>query len=184
MVVWRHCHRSVRHDVIVLWRQKAIRTDGAPPVEQYRHNTPAHSSSYLSTSKQTTALILLTDGEIVMFVNLKRVVATDKDIITLHGTHPAAQPFNNPRGVHRQIFFDSFHWGEGIVRYNMSLEQQTLSYEQRKNYWAAHYKARFCCRLGNQNNLRWKHILRVCLPNLSDDLLMEFEIITTLQEVD
>lgn len=86
------------------------------PVEQYRHNTPAHSSSYLSTGKQTTALILLPDGEIVILVHLKRVVATDKDIITLHGTHPAAQPLNNPRGVYRQIFVDNFHWGEGIVK--------------------------------------------------------------------
>lgn len=51
------------------------------PVEQYRHNTPAHSSSYQFTSKQTMALILLPDEEIVMFVHLKRVVATDKDII-------------------------------------------------------------------------------------------------------
>lgn len=86
------------------------------PVEQYRHNTPALSSSYLSTSKQTTALILLPDGEIVMFVHLKRVVLTDKDIITLHGTHPAVQTLNNPRGVHRQIFFDNFHWEQGIVK--------------------------------------------------------------------
>lgn len=96
------------------------------PVEQYRHNTPAHSSSYLSTSKQTTALILLTDGEIAMFVHLKRVVATDKDIITLHGTHPAAQPLNNPSGVHRQILFDNFRWGEGIVKYSMSLETNVI----------------------------------------------------------
>lgn len=94
-----------------------------------------HLAINLSISKQTTALILLPDVEIVMFVHLKRVVATDKDIITLHGTHPAAQPFNNPRGVQRQIlFFDKFHWGEGIVKYSMSLEQQTLSNEQRKNY--------------------------------------------------
>lgn len=59
-----------------------------------------------------------------MLVLLKRVVATEKYMITLHGTHPAARPLNNPRGVHRQIFVDNFHWGEGIVKYSMSLNNK------------------------------------------------------------
>lgn len=64
-----------------------------------------------------------------MFEHLEMVVGTDKDIITLQSTHLAGQPLNNPRGVHRQILFDNFHWEEGIVKYSMSLERQTLSYK-------------------------------------------------------